>query len=196
MGSAWNYKIETCMMTWCYRILKLAMMKSRGHKLTVVLCKVRHHFKCTSVNVRYVCHLLWSIQLFKKICFVLSRQLTGVPEQETGEMAALFYFYTIYVCMHLCADLCALWGCVCVPTILWRFVIKLVQTCRARQPIAVTHTPSLLTEKPPKKLVLIISILWACLSAQNRHLSHPPQPSGHKPHQGLTERTFWWTHWP
>lgn len=52
--------------------------------------------------------------------------------------------HTIYT------DLCALSGYICVLTILCLFVIKLVQTCRARPPRAVTQTPSSLSKKKKK----------------------------------------------
>lgn len=103
----------------------------------------------------------------------MSKQPTDVPDKETSDMAVCISLpfmseHTIYT------DLCALSEYVRVLTILRLFVIKLAQACRARPPRAVTQTPSLLTKKREKSLVLIISILWACLSAQNRHLSHPP----------------------
>lgn len=103
--------------------------------------------------------------------------------------------YCIFMSENTAHDnICALSGCVCVLTILCLFVIKLVQACRARPPRAVTHTPSLPTKK---SLVLIISILWARLSAQNRHLNHPQPPPPTNSPQTLPRpygKNFWWTH--
>lgn len=147
-------------------------MKCRGRRLSCSLYNKAAICKCTSLTVRNACQLLWSTRLF---FFFLSKQTSGVPDGGT-KWHGCFHFYTAYLCLKtlhmiifvLCQDVSVFLPILCL------FVIKLVQACRARPPRAVTHTPSLPTKK---SLVLIISILWAYLSAQNRHLNnpHPPQ---------------------
>ena len=134
------------------------------------------------MNVRYVYQ-----NRFDQFC----NSAVPCPNNQQSRKQVTWLFSFLYLFMSertIHTDLCALSGCVL--SILCLFVIKLVQTCRARPPREVTQTPSFLAKKK-ESLVLIISILWACLSAQNRHLSHPPLPTGHKPHRGLMERTFW-----
>lgn len=137
--------------------------------------------------------MCFSFFLFKKKNLLRHIQTTNSGtrpgNQETSDMAVFISLpfmseHTIYT------DLCALSGYVCVLTILCLFVIKLVQTCRARPPRAVTQTPSSLSKKKKKSLVLIISILWACLCPKQTSEAPTPPPTGHKPHRNVMVKTF------
>lgn len=180
-------------MTRCYKILKLALWwKAEGTGSQLFFVKYR---------IISSAHL-WMSGM-SAICFNQFRKksATSCPNNQQGHQSRKQETWphssisTLF--MSVCtlgADLCVLSGCVCVPTILWLFVIKLVQTCRARQPRAVTHTPSLLTKKEKTSLNYIHPLGVSFCSKQTSE--PPPQPSGHKPNRGLMERTFWWTRWP
>lgn len=173
-----------------------SVMKCRGCRLTVVLCQLKPPFASAPLWMSGMSANCFDQCCF--FCFVFFNLLHHVQTNNGGNQMRkqVTWLFLLLYCIFMSenaahTDICALSWRICVLTILSLFVIKLVQTCRARPPRAVNHTTSLLTKK---SLVLIISILWACLSAQNRHLNHPPQQQATKPHQGLTERTFWWTH--
>lgn len=100
------------------------------------------------------------------------KQSKQVVLQESNRMD--IFFRITFKLKHVSSLLCR---CVSAFTILCLFAIKLAQACRARPPRKITQTPSL------KKCTSLNYIhLWAWLSAQNRHLSHPSKRIGHKPH--------------
>lgn len=122
-----------------------SVMKCRGCRLTVALCKAKLPFASAPL-----CMSGMPANCFDQFGFLFFFFAAPCPNKQRGYRMwkQVTWLFSLLSCVFMSEntahdDICALSGCVCVLTVLCLFVIKLVQTCRARPPRAVTHTPFL-----------------------------------------------------
>lgn len=160
--------------------------------ISVILMQTTAWFKsCQSLQCDSqgsLCKLMSCLFALIIFAFLISKEFQYPTNRNTGNKQSLF-LYLLCLNTNPHSSLCFVRICRCLYHIVP--VCNKTSTDMQSQTTQSSYPNTLLIEEEKKSLVLIISILWACLFAQNRHLSNPPFMKRPQTSPSLMERTFW-----